>query len=78
VVEIVDSNGNSIKMETSGITINTSGRLTLNASSVTITAGSLTANAGTSTFSGPVIGSVSVQTPSVMAASYTPGAGNIW
>jgi uncharacterized protein involved in type VI secretion and phage assembly len=77
-VEIIDSNGNSIKLEPSGITINTSGTLTLNASTVTISAGSLTANAGTSTFSGPVIASASVQTPSVIAASYTPGAGNIW
>lgn len=77
-VEILDSNGNSVKLEPSGITINTSGQLTLNASAVTIGAGSLTANSGTSTFTGPVIGSVSVQTPSVIAASYTPGAGNIW
>jgi uncharacterized protein involved in type VI secretion and phage assembly len=77
-VEIVDSNGNSIKLESSGITINTSGQLTLNASSVTISAGSITANAGSSTFSGTVMVSASVQTPSVIAASYTPGAGNIW
>lgn len=77
-VEIVDSNGNSVKLEPSGITINTQGTLTLNASGVTINAGSITANAGNSTFSGAVVASISVQTPSVIAASYTPGAGNIW
>ena len=77
-VELIDSNGNSIKMEPSGITVNTGGQLMLNASAVTISCGSLTANAGTSTFNGLVIGSVAVQTPAVIAASYTPGAGNIW
>jgi uncharacterized protein involved in type VI secretion and phage assembly len=77
-VEIVDSNGNSMKFEVSGITINSSGTFTLNASTVTIAAGSITANAGTATFSGQVIASGCVQTPSVIAASYTPGAGNIW
>jgi uncharacterized protein involved in type VI secretion and phage assembly len=77
-VEIADSNGNSIKLESSGITINSSGKLTLNASSVTIGAGTIAANAGSTTFSGQVVASVSVQTPSVIGASYTPGAGNIW
>jgi uncharacterized protein involved in type VI secretion and phage assembly len=77
-VELVDSNGNSIKMESSGITINASAQLTLNASTVTISAGSITANAGSSTFNGQVVVSACVQTPSVIAASYTPGAGNIW
>ena len=77
-VEIVDSNGNSIKLETSGITINAASQFTLNASTVTISAGTITANAGTSTFSGLVVASSALQTPSVIAASYTPGAGNIW
>jgi uncharacterized protein involved in type VI secretion and phage assembly len=77
-VELVDSNGNSIKMEASGITINTSGQLTINASAVTISAGTITGNAGTSTFSGQVVAGACLQTPSVIAASYTPGAGNIW
>jgi uncharacterized protein involved in type VI secretion and phage assembly len=77
-IEIVDSNGNSLKFQASGITFNTSGTFTINASTVTIAAGSITGNAGTATFSGSVIASGCVQTPSVIAASYTPGAGNIW
>jgi uncharacterized protein involved in type VI secretion and phage assembly len=77
-VEIVDSNGNSMKLEPSGVTFNSSGTFTINASTVTISAGSITANAGTATFSGMVVASGCVQTPSVIAASYTPGAGNIW
>jgi uncharacterized protein involved in type VI secretion and phage assembly len=77
-VEVIDSNGNLLKLEASGITISTSGAFNLSASSVTISCGTITASAGTSTFSGTVIVSASVQTPSVIAASYTPGAGNIW
>lgn len=77
-VEIVDSNGNMLKMEASGITMSTSGAFNLSASTVTISSGTITASAGTSTFTGTVIVSASVQTPSVIAASYTPGAGNIW
>ena len=77
-IEIADSNGNSIKLESSGITINSSGQFTVNASSATIAAGTITGNAGSTTFSGQVVAGVSLQTPSVIAASYTPGAGNIW
>jgi uncharacterized protein involved in type VI secretion and phage assembly len=47
VVEIVDSNGNSIKMEASGITVNASAKVTINASSVEVSAGMVTVNAGT-------------------------------
>jgi len=77
-IEIMDSSGNSAKFEPSGITFNSSGTFTLNATTVTISAGSITANTGTATFSGMVVASGCVQTPSVIAASYTPGAGNIW
>lgn len=77
-VEVVDSNGNTLKLEPSGITMSTGGAFNLSASTVTISCGTLTAAAGTSTFNGTVVVSASVQTPSVIAASYTPGAGNIW
>jgi uncharacterized protein involved in type VI secretion and phage assembly len=77
-VEVVDSNGNSLRMEASGITMSTSGAFNLSASTVTISSGTVTVSSGTSTFTGSVIVSASVQTPSVIAASYTPGAGNIW
>jgi len=76
-VEIVDSNGNSIKLESSGITLQSSAKVTISASALDITAGTVTANAGTSKFSGLVLADV-VQTPSVIGGSYTPGAGNIW
>ena len=77
VVEIADSNGNSIKLETSGITVNAAVKVTINASQVEISAGMVTVNAGMSKFSG-IVQADTVITNSVVSASYTPGAGNIW
>jgi uncharacterized protein involved in type VI secretion and phage assembly len=76
-VQIEDSNGNSVKLETSGITITASAKVTINASLVQVSAGSVTVDAGMSRFSG-VVQADSVITNSVMSASYTPGAGNVW
>lgn len=76
-VEIVDSNGNSVKLETSGITVNASAKVTISASTVEISAGMVTVNAGMSKFSG-VVQADTVISNSVISASYTPGAGNIW
>jgi uncharacterized protein involved in type VI secretion and phage assembly len=76
-VEIADSNGNSVKMELSGITVNASAKVTLNASVVEVSAAAVKVTAGTSTFSG-VVHAQAFITPSVVGASYTPGAGNIW
>jgi uncharacterized protein involved in type VI secretion and phage assembly len=76
-IELADSNGNSIKLDTSGITITTSSQLQVNASTATITAGSVSVNAGSSIFSGMVQAST-VISPSIVGSSYTPGAGNIW
>src|SRR5262249_40584494 len=74
-VEIADSNGNSVKLETSGATITAAATLTINASAVTINASSLT-HSGTATISGALTVAASVTTPSVVSGSYTPGAGN--
>ena len=76
-VEIVDSNGNSIKLEASGITITASAKVTVNASMMEVSASMVTVNAGMSKFSG-VVQADTVITNSIIAASYTPGAGNIW
>lgn len=76
-VEIADSNGNSIKLEASGITITASAVVTINASSMSVSASAVSVSAGTSSFSGTVL-AASVNTPSVVGGSYTPGAGNIW
>ena len=76
-VEIVDSNGNSIKLETAGITITASAKVTINASQVAVSAGMVTVDAGMSKFSG-VVQCDTLISNSVVSASYTPGAGNIW
>jgi len=76
-VEIVDSNGNSIKLETSGITITASAKVTINASQVAVSAGMVTVDAAMSKFSG-VVQCDTIISNSVISASYTPGAGNIW
>ena len=78
VIEARDSNGNSVKMEASGVTVNSSSKVTINAgASAEVNAGTVTVNAGMSTFSG-VVQASTVITNSVVSASYTPGAGNIW
>ncbi len=76
-ITIEDSNGNSVKLESSGITVTASAKVTVNASTAEISAGMLTVNAGMSKFSG-VVQADTVITNSVISASYTPGAGNIW
>lgn len=76
-IEIVDSNGNSVKLETSGITVDASAKVTINASQVAVSAGMVTVDAGMSRFSG-VVQADTVISNSVISASYTPGAGNIW
>jgi uncharacterized protein involved in type VI secretion and phage assembly len=76
-ITITDSNGNSIKLDASGITLNTSAQITMSASQTQITSSLLTVNAGMSQFNG-VTNHDTVITNSVVSASYTPGAGNIW
>jgi uncharacterized protein involved in type VI secretion and phage assembly len=76
-IEIADSNGNSIKLQSSGVTVNASAKVTVTASLVEISASMLTVNAGMSKFSG-VVKADTVISNSVVSASYTPGAGNIW
>ena len=76
-VEVVDSNGNSVTMEAAGITVTASAKVTINAGTVEVSAGMVTVNAGMSRFSG-VVQADTIITNSVISASYTPGAGNIW
>ena len=72
-VHIEDSNGNSIKLESSGITVTASAKVTVNASMMEISASMLTVNAAMSKFSG-VVQADTVISNSVISASYTPGA----
>jgi uncharacterized protein involved in type VI secretion and phage assembly len=76
-IELADSNGNSIKLEASGISVKAAAKVTVSASTVEISAGMVTVNAGMSKFSG-VVKADTVLCNSIVSASYTPGAGNIW
>jgi uncharacterized protein involved in type VI secretion and phage assembly len=76
-VEVVDANGNVVRLTSTGITITSSGEVSVSASTAKISAGTLTVDAGMSTFSG-VVKADTVITNSIVSAAYTPGAGNIW
>lgn len=76
-VTIEDSNGNSVKLETSGITITAAAKVTVNASQVAVSAGMVKVDAGMSTFSG-IVKCDTLISNTVISTTYTPGAGNIW
>ncbi len=76
-VEMADENGNSIRLTASGIEIEAAVEVRLSAAaSVEVSAGSVDVDAAMSDFSG-VLKSSTLITDSVVAASYTPGAGNV-
>lgn len=74
---IEDSNGNSAKLETAGVTVTAASKLTVNAGQVEVSAGMVTVNAGLSRFSG-VVQADTVICNTIISSTYTPGAGNIW
>jgi uncharacterized protein involved in type VI secretion and phage assembly len=76
-VEIADSNGSSVKLDSGGVTVQTSATVTVQASQVKISASMVTVDAGMSKFSG-VVKADTVIASAVVSSSYTPGAGNIW
>ena len=72
-----DSNGNSIKMEPAGITVQAASKVKVQAATVEVSAGMVTVDTAMAKFSGVVKCEVLIAT-SVISTSYTPGAGNIW
>jgi hypothetical protein len=74
---IQDTNGNTLRLDPSGITIQAAAKVVLSSSQLEISAGMVTVNAGMAKFSG-VIQADTLIANSVVASSYTPGAGNIW
>ncbi len=76
-VTLEDSNGNSIKLESSGITIQASAKVTVQAAKVDVSAGMVTVDAAMAKFSG-VVKCETLITNAVISTSYTPGAGNVW
>lgn len=76
-ITATDSSGNTVKMESSGITITSSAKVTVNASTMEVNASMVTVNAGMSKFSG-VVQCDTLISNAVVSSSYTPGAGNVW
>ncbi|HEU5453674.1 MAG TPA: phage baseplate assembly protein V [Terriglobales bacterium] len=78
-IELALSNGNSVKLDTQGITVDAAAsKVTITASSqVEVNAAQVTVNAAMSQFSGTIQCQTIIAT-SVVGTSYTPGAGNIW
>mgnify|MGYP006910345046 CR=1 FL=1 len=75
-IEVQDSNGNSVKLEAAGITVNAAAKVSVSASQVEVSAGMVSVSAGMSRCSG-VVQADTVITNTIIAATYTPGAGNI-
>jgi len=84
--ELIDQGGGKIECRAAGtvITIDTSGvkiqcpsTVSIQASQVEVTAGTVSVNAAMSNFSGIVQCSTLMAT-TVVALTYTPGAGNVW
>jgi uncharacterized protein involved in type VI secretion and phage assembly len=76
-ITLEDSNGNSVKLETSGITVQASATVTVQATKVDVSAGLVNVDTALAKFSGVVKCEV-LQSTAVVSTSYTPGAGNIW
>jgi uncharacterized protein involved in type VI secretion and phage assembly len=76
-VTIEDSNGNSVKLDASGITITAAAKVTVTAAQVDVSAGMVKVDSALAQFSGVVQCQTLIAT-SVVSSSYTPGAGNIW
>ena len=76
-IEVEDTNGNGIVLEPGGIRIRASANVKVQTSTLELSAGVTYVNAGLTRFSGVVQTETLIAT-SVIAQSYTPGAGNIW
>ncbi len=76
-VTIEDANGNSIKLEAAGITIQAAAKVKVEAAQVEVSAGMVTVDSAMAKFSG-VVKCETLITNAVISSSYTPGAGNVW
>lgn len=73
-----DQNGNTVTLDAGGVTVDAAAQVSVTAAGqVSVKAGMVQVNAGMSRFSG-VVQADSIITNSIISASYTPGAGNIW
>ncbi len=76
-IEIADSMGNRVTLEARGVSIQSSAQVTVTASVVEVNAGMVRVQSPMAKFDGIVMCNMLISN-SVVSASYTPGAGNIW
>jgi phage baseplate assembly protein V len=76
-IEIEDQNGNEITLEPAGIRVRTPATLRAQVTIFEANAATCSFNSGIARFSG-VVQTTTLIANSVVASSYTPGAGNIW
>ncbi len=73
----LEAAGTTITVDPTGVAVQSGGKVQVQASQVEVTAGQVTVNAAMSNFSGMVRCDV-LQATTVLANTYTPGAGNVW
>jgi uncharacterized protein involved in type VI secretion and phage assembly len=73
----LEAAGNTITMDTQGVSVDASAKVSVSAGQVEVSAGQVTVDAGLSQFSGVVRCETLVAT-TVVGSTYTPGAGNVW
>ena len=73
----IEASGSTIKIDRSGVTIDTPSTVTVKASTITMSANMVSVSANIATFSG-VVQCDTLMASNVSAATYTPGAGNMW
>lgn len=76
-VTVEDANGNSVTLESAGVTVVAASQVKIQGSTVQVEASMVTVNAGMSKFSG-VVQCDTLLSNTVVSSSYMPGAGNIW
>jgi phage baseplate assembly protein gpV len=76
-LRIMDGIGRAIRLDASGVTIESGSKVTIVAPVVEITGSIVTVNASVTKFAG-MVEADTVKCNTVIASSYTPGAGNIW
>ena len=69
--------GNTVTLDTQGVTVQASAKVKVQASQVEVSAGMVKVDVAASTFSG-IVKCAALQATTVIATTYTPGAGNIW
>jgi hypothetical protein len=73
----ISGQGSTIRIDSAGVTIQASAKVVIDASQLELNASMVAVHAGMAKFSG-VVECDTLIANSVVAASYTPGAGNVW